>query len=187
MPDPFPPLAGRNPGRILVVDDDAKNRLLLRELIEARGDQVLEAEDGQTALALAAEHLPDAIVLDIMMPGMDGFEVCRRLKENRDTVHIPVLIVTALTEREDRLRGIDAGANDFISKPVDQQEVLLRLRNAVYGKQLYDQLQKNFKTLREMEELRDSLRALIEHDTEAMASLVSFVKHIEATQKGTRG
>jgi len=128
-------------GFVLVVDDEDQNRTLLRDPLEAHGYQVTEAENGMQALQKIAGHLPDVILLDVMMPKMDGFEVCRRLKTDSKTAHIPILMVTALSERKERLMGIAVGANDFLNKPVDIQDVTLRVGNAVYTKHLHDQLQ----------------------------------------------
>jgi signal transduction histidine kinase len=99
-----------------------------------------------------------------MMPKMNGYEVCRQLKGNPQTAPIPVLLMTGLREREDRLKGIEAGANDFLSKPIDIRDAVLRVRNAIYTKHLFDQLAKNYGRLRESEALRNSLMAMIIHD-----------------------
>lgn len=131
----------RHEGLVLVVDDEEQNRGLLRDPLEARGYLVEEAESGEEALEKVAENPPDVILLDLMMPNMDGFEVCRRLKTNAKTAPIPILMVTALSERKERLMGISVGANDFLNKPVDIQDVTLRVGNAVYAKRLHDQLQ----------------------------------------------
>ncbi len=128
-------------GSVLVVDDEEQNRGLLRDYLEAHGYTVTEAESGMAALEKIARNPPDVVLLDLMMPKMDGFEVCRRLKSNLKTAHIPVLMVTALSDRKERLMGIGVGANDFLNKPVDIQDVTLRVRNAVYAKQLHDQLE----------------------------------------------
>ena len=128
-------------GFVLVVDDEEQNRSLLRDPLEARGYEIAEAENGMVALEKIAARLPDVILLDVMMPQMDGFEVCRRLKTDSRTAHIPILMVTALSERKERLMGIAVGANDFLNKPVDIQDVTLRVGNAVYTKHLHDQLQ----------------------------------------------
>jgi len=128
-------------GCVLVVDDEENNRTLLRDTLERRNYEVVEAEDGAAALAFIKKRSPDVILLDLMMPGMDGFVVCREIKRNPATAAIPVLMVTALSERKERLMGIEAGANDFLSKPVDLQDVILRVGNAVQTKKLYDQLQ----------------------------------------------
>ncbi|HKW28591.1 MAG TPA: adenylate/guanylate cyclase domain-containing protein [Verrucomicrobiae bacterium] len=128
-------------GYVLVVDDEEQNRSLLRDPLEARGFEIAEAENGLQALEKIAVRPPDVILLDLMMPRMDGFEVCRRLKKDLKTAHIPILIVTALSERKERLMGIEAGANDFLNKPIDIQDVILRVANAAYAKHLHDQLQ----------------------------------------------
>ena len=128
-------------GYVLVVDDEEKNRTLLCDPLEARGYEVGEAENGNEALQKIASRQPDVILLDLMMPRMDGFEVCRLLKKNAKTAHIPILMITALTQRGDRLLGIQAGANDFLNKPIDLQDVMLRVGNADYAKRLYDDLQ----------------------------------------------
>jgi class 3 adenylate cyclase len=130
-----------SPGYVLIVDDEEQNRSLLHDPLEARGYEIAEAENGMVALEKIAARLPDVILLDVMMPQMDGFEVCRRLKTDSKTAHIPILMVTALSERKERLMGIAVGANDFLNKPVDIQDVTLRVGNAVYTKHLHDQLQ----------------------------------------------
>lgn len=105
--------------RILIVDDIEANRRLLQAKLEAQYHTVLVAENGPQALEMAQRELPEIILLDVMMPGMDGFEVCRRLKADPVTSYIPVVMVTALSDMEDRVRGLDAGAEDFLTKPID--------------------------------------------------------------------
>ena len=105
--------------RILIVDDIEANRRLLQAKLEAQYHSVILASNGPQALEMAREHDPEIILLDVMMPGMDGYEVCRRLKADPVTSHIPVVMVTALSDAEDRVRGLDAGAEDFLTKPVD--------------------------------------------------------------------
>jgi class 3 adenylate cyclase len=141
LTEPFSPGAKCPLGFVLVVDDEEQNRTLLRDPLEARGYAVAEAGNGLQALQMVAAHPPDAVLLDLMMPKMDGFDVCRRLRKDAPTAHLPILMVTALSERKERLKGIDAGANDFLNKPIDVQEVILRVRNAVYAKHLHDLLQ----------------------------------------------
>ena len=128
-------------GLVLVVDDEEQNRLLLRDSLAARGYEVEEAENGEQALRKIAARPPDVILLDLMMPVMDGFEVCRRLKTVGQTAHLPILLVTASSDRKERLMGMAVGANDFLNKPIDLQDVILRVGNAVYTKHLHDQLQ----------------------------------------------
>ena len=126
---------------VLVVDDEEVNRDLIRDPLEAKGYHVREAANGSEALQSVATDAPDVILLDLMMPGMDGFEVCRAVKSNPNWAMIPVLMVTALSERKERLMGIQAGANDFLTKPIDLQDLMLRVRNAAQAKGLFDQLQ----------------------------------------------
>lgn len=122
------------------------------------------ARDGAEALAKARSEAPDAILLDVMMPVMDGFEACRSLKADASTAAIPVLLVTALEARADRLKGIEAGATDFISKPIDMEYLLLKVRNALYAKGLFNSVQKSYEQQRQLEEVRDKLTHMIVHD-----------------------
>ena len=128
-------------GLVLIVDDEPANRELLRDPLEVHGYEIVEAENGEQALEKVAQRPPDVILLDVMMPRMDGYEVCRRLKKDARTTPIPILMVTALSERMERLMGIAAGANDFLTKPVDLQELALRVGHAAHSKRLFDQLQ----------------------------------------------
>jgi two-component system, sensor histidine kinase and response regulator len=151
-------------GRVLVVDDQEPNRQLLHDMLELDGHDVLDADNGLTALALAAEHDPDVILLDVTMPGIDGFEVCRRLRASPATSATPVLLITALGEREHRLQGMAAGANDYLVKPIDRSEVSLRVRNAVRMRAMHRALERQFTELQRMERLRDDLVSMIVHD-----------------------
>lgn len=126
--------------RILVVDDVEANVRLLEAKLTLEYYDVLTCQDGPTAIRLAASEAPDIILLDVMMPGMDGFETCRRLKEDPATSHIPVVLVTALDGREDRVRGLDAGADDFLTKPLDDVILMARLRSLVRLKMVMDEL-----------------------------------------------
>ncbi|MDO9473542.1 MAG: PleD family two-component system response regulator [Caulobacter sp.] len=126
--------------RILVVDDIEANVKLLEARLTAEYYEVLTASDGPTALALAASEKPDIVLLDVMMPGMDGFEVCRRLKEDPITRHIPVVLVTALDGRADRITGLEAGADEFLTKPIDDVMLFARVRSLTRLKQVLDEL-----------------------------------------------
>jgi two-component system cell cycle response regulator len=126
--------------RILVVDDIDSNVRLLEAKLSSEYYEVLTASDGPTALAIAASELPDIILLDVMMPGMDGFAVCRRLKEDPTTRHVPVVLVTALDGRADRVAGLEAGADDFLTKPIDDLMLFARVRSLTRLKAVIDEL-----------------------------------------------
>ena len=126
--------------RILVVDDIEANVRLLEAKLAAEYYEVLTAGDGPTALALAAAEQPDIVLLDVMMPGMDGFSVCRRLKDDPATRHIPVVLVTALDGRADRVAGLEAGADEFLTKPIDDMMLFARVRSLTRLKAVIDEL-----------------------------------------------
>ena len=134
--------------RILVVDDIPANVKLLEARLTAEYFQVATALNGADALAICDEGGIDLILLDIMMPGMDGFEVCTRLKANPATVHIPVVIVTALDQPADRIRGLEAGADDFLTKPVNDLQLMSRVKSLVRLKTLTDELRLRAETTR---------------------------------------
>lgn len=115
------------PATILIVDDDERNRKLLDVFARADGHQTILAKDGEEALLLAASHMPNLILLDLMMPGMDGFDLVRRLKDNPVTQSIPLMIVSALDDVASGQRIAASGADDFIRKPVDRWELSLRM------------------------------------------------------------
>jgi len=126
--------------KILVVDDIEANVRLLEAKLSSEYYQVLTASDGPTALAVAAAEQPDIVLLDVMMPGMDGFAVCRRLKDDAATRHIPVVLVTALDGRADRVEGLEAGADDFLTKPIDDVMLFARVRSLTRLKAVIDEL-----------------------------------------------
>ena len=126
--------------RVLVVDDIAANVTLLEARLLAEYFEVLTASNGVDALAICARGECDVVLLDVMMPGMDGFEVCRRLKADPKTTHIPVVMVSALDQRSDRLEGLRAGADDFLTKPVDDLALLTRVKSLSRMKQMTDEL-----------------------------------------------
>jgi len=130
------------PETVLIVDDDLQNRELLAELLEGEGLRVLAAADGRSALEMFARHKPDLMLLDVHMPYLDGFEVCRTTKENPDTRLTPVILVTGLSAKEDRVRGIDAGADGFLTKPVDRSELLAHVRSLLSLKAHTDELER---------------------------------------------
>ena len=128
-------------GRVLVVDDVEGNVRLAASVLEPDGYIVSSASNGQAALAAITRNHPDLILLDVMMPGLDGFETCRQLKSSAATRLIPVVLITALRQSSDRIRGIDAGADDFISKPFNPPELRARVRSLVRIKRYTDDLE----------------------------------------------
>ena len=125
--------------KILVVDDNVANQKVLTAKLSAEYFEVLTARNGPTALEAAARESPDLVLLDVMMPGMDGYEVCRRLKADATTRHIPVVMVTALDGAQDRIRGLEARADDFLTKPVSDLLLFARVRSLVRLKQMTDE------------------------------------------------
>src|SRR3954465_14244191 len=136
--------------RILIVDDVPANTRLLEAKLSAEYYQVCSAPDGFEALRMASAWQPDLILLDVMMPGMDGYECCAKLKESADTQHIPVVMVTALGEAQERLRGLEAGADDFLPKPVEYDTLMARVRSLVRLKRLLDECRARGETARSL-------------------------------------
>ena len=173
-----PPPPG--PGRVLVVDDDAGSRAMLADWLSAYGHEVITAADGPEALRIVEQAVPDVIVLDVMMPGMDGFAVCEQLKGNPRTAVAPVLLLTALHEREDRMRGMRAGANDFLMKPADLPYVLLRVRNAIRLRQLHAEVEQKLAQLHREQQMKEGLLHMIVHDLRTpLAGLEGFLQLLQ--------
>ncbi len=137
---------------ILVVDDNQPNLELLQAYLEDMDCKTVPANSGIEALEIIADDPPDLILLDVMMPKMSGFEVCRRIKNDPKTTDIPVIMVTALNEFGDIERGIDSGTDDFISKPVNKLELLTRVKTMLKLKHLSDKLERTLAYLSEIEE-----------------------------------
>ena len=155
---------------VLVVDDLEPNVKLLEAKLRAEYFEVSGANSGARAIELAKEEQPDIILLDVMMPGMDGFETCRRLKADHDTCHIPVVMVTALDQQEDRIAGLDAGADDFLTKPVEDVALFARVRSLTRLKMMTDELRLSHATGAELGILTNA--KLAEFDSTASRILV---------------
>ncbi|MGH8668669.1 MAG: response regulator [Burkholderiales bacterium] len=136
-------------GRILVVDDQRANVEMLSGVLTARGYQVLTACDGEAALEQVRQGKPDIVVSDILMPQMDGYELCRRLRGDPATTLLPVILVTSLDPLQERVNGIDAGADDFLSKPVNWEELFARVRSLLLIKRLQDEVMALYARLEE--------------------------------------
>ena len=135
------------PARILIVDDHEDNVELLRARLEARGYRTLSAADGEAAIAAVHEHLPDLILLDVMMPKVDGMEAARRIKGNPDLPFIPIIMQTALDSTADKVEGLDAGADDYITKPINFAELEARVRTQLRVKALVGEVERQKRAL----------------------------------------
>src|SRR6266478_5839533 len=136
--------------KILVVDDTVHNVRMLVDLLAAKGYSTVTAASGPEALAQVEAERPDLVLLDIMMPGMDGYEVCRRIRANPEYGILPVVMVTALDPTRERIKGLEAGADDFLTKPVNMAELIARVRSLLRIKDLYGTVQKQAAELAEL-------------------------------------
>jgi signal transduction histidine kinase len=170
---PADPLRGlaTAPGLLLVVDDDAMNRDVLSRRLERQGHRVHTASSGATALQLMQENAFEVVLLDIMMPDMDGYEVLGHIKADERLRHVPVIMISAIDEVQSVVRCIEAGAEDYLAKPFDPTLLKARIGASLEKKRgrdrelvLYEQLQKNYRRLEELEKLRDDMRNMIVHD-----------------------
>ncbi len=160
---------------ILMVDDNATNLQVLSQTLAGRGHRLLAAKNGETALAIVAKARPDLILLDIMMPGMDGFEVCQRLKTDPATTDIPIIFLSALGQTEDKVRGLEAGAVDYITKPFQPEEVIARVHTHLTLRCLQRQLEVANAELRDLNEnleqkVRERTRELEEEQEKVVKS-----------------
>jgi two-component system cell cycle response regulator len=174
--------------RILVVDDIPANVRLLEAKLAAEYFEVLTANSGKDALEAIAEQSPDLVLLDVMMPGMDGFEVCQRIRANPKTRFLPVVMVTALSDQADRVRGLEAGADDFLTKPVNDLALFARVRSLVRLKMVMDEWRLREQTSGEVDLLELQVEAeeggmltakalLVENFAPAAERLVELLKH----------
>jgi len=154
-------LSNNQKGKILVVDDIPVNIQLMQKYLSPAGYEILVARNGEEALVQVENGRPDLVLLDVMMPKMDGFETCRILKSNDKTKYIPIIMVTALNEIEDKVKGIEAGADDFITKPFNKLELLARTKSLLRIKRLHDQLQEK---VFQLEQAKERLRELAVKD-----------------------
>jgi signal transduction histidine kinase len=165
---------------ILIVDDEEKNIKLIKGILKSEQYNVFGALSGEEAITMVPDICPDLILLDIMMPGMDGFEVCRRLKNDEKTKMIPIVMVTALDEKEHSVKAMTVGADDFLTKPVDHTELQVRIKSLLRIKAYHDTLldsyreitEKNEK-LQELERIKEALTHMIIHDLRTPLMVIS--------------
>ncbi len=172
--------ASAKPSCILVVDDDARNRALLRAHLQDH-HEVVEAVDGRSAIALVEQRPVDLVLLDVMMPGMSGFDVCREIKRRAGESFLPVLLLTALSEQEDRNEGLGAGADDFLTKPVNRRELLLRVEAFLRTRTQDALIRRQVQDLAHLAALKDDLISLVVHDLRnPLAALLVLLRSIRS-------
>lgn len=168
--------------RILVVDDMPQNLQLLENLLGAEGFQVFALPDGEMAVKAVARDRPDLVLLDIIMPGTDGYEVCTRLKADPALREIPVIFLSALDEPWDKVRAFRAGGVDYITKPFQIDEVLARVRTHLELSRQKRELQSSYQRLQEFEQLRENLTRLIVHDLRAPLTVINLSLDLATSQ-----
>ncbi len=152
--------------KVLIVDDEPANLEMAQALIEAEGYKAVIASDGDAAFKMVLEERPDIVMMDIVMPKMNGIEACRKIKTNPLSYAIPVIIVTALNSAEDKIKAIKAGADDFIGKPFDRTELSARLKSLLRLKSIHDRLESSLVSLKEMQKVREELLTRAAKDVE---------------------
>jgi two-component system, cell cycle response regulator len=150
------------PGRILVVDDNQDNIEIIATRLRFRGYEILEASDGNRALELVTEAAPDLILLDVMLPDIDGYEISRRIKGDEKLPFIPIILVTARDSTQDKVAGLDAGADDYLTKPINFPELEARVRSMLRIKRLQDELEEKNRELERLS-ISDGLTGLFNH------------------------
>lgn len=170
--------------RILLIDDSAENRLLLSSQLGMQGYQMLQAEDGIAGIDIARREQPDLILLDVMMPGINGFEVCQKLKSDAATSGIPIIMVTALREVQYRIKGIEAGADEFLSRPHHREEMLLRVKALLQLKRARENLEEERNRLQLLYEISRAITAELDLPP-MMGSIISQTQKAVGATKGS--
>lgn len=158
--------------KILVVDDDEDICENLKIRFQANKFDVIAVNNGKDAVQAVLKEMPDLVLLDIMMPGMDGYETCKQIKKNTASRFLPVIMLTALRRPEEKVKGLKVGADDFISKPFDDKELLARVNAFLRIKSLHDKLDESYQELKKLEALKDNLTELIVHDLRSPVSSI---------------
>jgi two-component system, sensor histidine kinase and response regulator len=177
-------------GSILIVDDEPRNLKLMKAMLMPEQYNISEALNGEEALKALTQFGPDLILLDVMMPGIDGFEVCRRLKADNKTRAIPIIMVTALQEQIHQLKAMEAGADDFLSKPINRTELLIRVKSLLRIKRYHDDLFRSYteiadknRKLQELEQMKEGLIHMIIHDLKNPLTAASGLIEISLMDK----
>ncbi len=169
------------PARILVVDDEPMNIRVIKDPLQDEGHEVLVATNGPEALDLMAAERPDLVLLDILMPQMDGYEVCQCLQRNPQLRDIPVIFVTALGSEEDESRGFFAGGVDYVTKPISVQRLKVRVRNQLQMQQIRRRLEERNQMLEEMAQLREQVEQITRHDLKTpLNAVIGFTAVLES-------
>jgi DNA-binding response OmpR family regulator len=169
---------------ILLIDDSAENRLLLTSQLGMQGYTLLQAEDGAEGIAIARREQPDLILLDVMMPGMNGFDVCQQLKADALTRGIPIIMVTALREVQYRIKGIEAGADEFLSRPHHREEMLLRVKALLQLKRAREHLEEERNRLQLLYEISRAITAQLNLE-EMMSNIIAQTQKAVGATKGS--
>jgi class 3 adenylate cyclase/CheY-like chemotaxis protein len=164
----------RSPARILVVDDNAANVDILRARLSAQGYEIVTASDGEEAIAATTAHLPDLILLDVMMPKLDGIEVCRRLRADASLPFIPIVLVTAKSDPKDVVTALEAGGDEYLTKPVDHASLVARVKSMLRIKALQDQVQEQAAQLKEWNQTLERRVAQQLEEMQRLARLKRF-------------
>lgn len=159
---------------VLIVDDREENLKLLETFLIPEGYNILKALTGEECLKILEKEEADIILLDVMLPGKSGFEVCKEIKNNDKTKYIPVIMVTSLKEKEDRIKGIEAGCDDFLTKPVDRDEMKARIKSLLRIKTLQEQLEKSYNDLKKLEQFKEDLSVMLVHDMKNIIASISI-------------
>ncbi len=159
--------------KVLIVDDEPANLEVAAALVAEDGYQVIQATDGEMAFQMVQEHRPDVVMMDVVMPKMNGIEACRKIKTNPLSYAVPVIIVTALNTTEEKIKAIKAGADDFIMKPFDRVELSARLKSLLRLKSIHDRLEASLVALKEMQQVREALMARVARDMESPVHVIT--------------
>jgi two-component system sensor histidine kinase/response regulator len=165
---------GAGVAKVLVVDDDERNRALLRACLEDSNTTIVEAATGEGGLELCALEQPDLVLLDVMMPGIDGYETARRIKQGAGETFLPIILITALSDQESLLRGLQSGADEFLTKPFNTHELTIRVRNLLALRTKESTLSSRNLNILELMRFRDEMSALLVHDLKGPTAVVEM-------------